>query len=203
MFDKKIIIVTPWFERFAGGAEQLARGMAREFNKRGLPAMVFTTCSLSPYDSWWEDHYQPGVYDVAGIETRRFATVKGRARYDAVIGKLRRGSNLKAGDEQDFFNYEIVALPYFHGLTNSVVNGYPGKISLIPCFHDEPQFYWATTQTILRNAKLIFFNSPEEKQMTIRQYGQSVGRRIVESVVTGVGVELPVSDDQQTAISEP
>jgi len=79
MFDKKIIIVTPWFERFAGGAEQLARGMAREFNKRGLPAMVFTTCSLSPYDSWWEDHYQPGVYDVAGIETRRFATVKGRA----------------------------------------------------------------------------------------------------------------------------
>ena len=222
MFDKKIIIVTPWFERFAGGAEQLARGMAREFNKRGLPAMVFTTCSLSPYDSWWEDHYQPGVYDVAGIETRRFATVKGRARYDAVIGKLRRGSNLKARDEQDFFNYginssdlvealaeyvdgnyEIVALPYFHGLTNSVVNGYPGKISLIPCFHDEPQFYWATAQTILRNAKWIFFNSQAEKQMTIRRYGQSVGRRIVEGVVTGVGVELPVSKDQLPAISVP
>ena len=222
MFDRKIIIVTPWFERFAGGAELLARGMAREFNQRGVPTMVFTTCSLSPYDSWWEDHYRPGVYDVAGIETRRFATGKGRARYDAVIGKQRRGTNLTSRDEQDFFNhginssdliaalgeyvdrdYEIVALPYFHGLTYSVLNKYPGKISLIPCFHDEPQFYWGTTETILRNAKLIFFNSPEEKQMTIRQYGQRVGRRIVESVVTGVGVELPVSDDEQTAISVP
>jgi glycosyltransferase involved in cell wall biosynthesis len=217
MFDKKIIIVTPWFERFAGGAELLAKGMAREFNKRGLQTMVFTTCSLSPYDSWWEDHYQPGIYNVTGIETRRFATMKGRARYDAVIGKQRRGTNLTTRDEQDFFDYginssdlvkalgeyvdgdyEIIALPYFHGLTNSVVNEYPGKISLIPCFHDEPQFYWGTTEKILRNSKLIFFNSAAEKQMTIRQYGQSVGRRLIESIVTGVGVELPISVDEQT-----
>src|SRR5207245_1119136 len=222
MFDKKIILVTPWFERFAGGAEMLARGMAREFMKRGIPTMVFTTCSLSPYDSWWEDHYRPGVYDVEGIETRRFATVKKRARYDAVIGKLHRGANLTAQDEQDFFNYginshelvdalaeyldrdfEIVALPYFHGLAKSVINKYPGRISLIPCFHDEPQFYWGTTETLLGNAKLIFFNSSEEKQMTIRQYGQKVGRRIVESGVTGVGVELPIPGDEQSAVSVP
>jgi glycosyltransferase involved in cell wall biosynthesis len=222
MFEKKIIIVTPWFERFAGGAELLARGMARELNKRGITTMVFTTCSLSPYDSWWEDHYRPGVYDVAGIETRRFATGKDRARYDAVIRKLNREANLKARDEQDFFDYginsgdlvdalaeyvdgdyEIIALPYFHGLTNSVINKYPGKISLVPCFHDEPQFYWATTETLLRNAKHIFFNSADEKQLTIGQYGQKVGRRIVESVVAGVGVELPAGSEQQEAISVP
>ena len=222
MFDKKIIIVTPWFERFAGGAELLARGMARELNKRGITTMVFTTCSLSPYDSWWEDHYQPGVYDVAGIETRRFATVKDRARYDAVIRKLKRGANLKPRDEQDFFDYginsgdlvgalaeyvegdyEIIALPYFHGLTNSVINKYPGKISLVPCFHNEPQFYWGTTETLLRHAKHIFFNSVDEKQMTIRQYGQKVGRQIVESVVAGVGVEFPARDEEQGDISVP
>src|SRR5258708_38455209 len=98
MFDKKIIIVTPWFERFAGGAEQLARGMAREFNKRGLPAMVFTTCSLSPYDSWWEDHYQPGVYDVAGIENKRISAAQGRGRYESGIGKMRGGRNLTNRD---------------------------------------------------------------------------------------------------------
>src|ERR687895_532729 len=98
MFDRKIIIVTPWFERFAGGAELLARGMAREFNKRGLAVMVFTTCSRSPYDSWWEEHYEPGVYDVAGIETRRFATGKERTRYEAVIGKLQSGANLTTQD---------------------------------------------------------------------------------------------------------
>jgi glycosyltransferase involved in cell wall biosynthesis len=222
MLDKKIIIVTPWYGRFAGGAELLARGMAGELNKRGLSTTVFTTCSLSPYDSWWEDHYKPGVYEVAGIETRRFATNKSRARYEAVIGKLRRATKLTATDEQDFFdyginssdlvkalreyvdgNYEIIALPYFHGLTNSVINEYPGRISLIPCFHDEPQFYWGTTERILRHAKLIFFNAAEEKQMTIREYGQRLGRRIVESVITGVGVELPKLVEEQTAFSEP
>lgn len=221
MLDKKIIVVTPWFERFAGGAELLARGMAREFNRRGVQTMVFTTCSRSPYDSWWEDYYEPGIYRVAGVETRRFATLKAPARYTAVIGKLQRGENLTTQDEQDFFayginsdalisalgeyvgsDYEVIALPYFHGLTHSAVNSYPGKISLIPCFHDEPQFYWEATETLLRNAKQIFFNSAEEKQMTIKQYGLKVGRRIVETVVAGVGVELQECDDEEKAVPE-
>jgi glycosyltransferase involved in cell wall biosynthesis len=221
MFDKKIIIITPWLGRFAGGAEWQARGLAREFNKRGVPTMVFSTCSLSPYDSWWEDHYEPGVYDVGGIRTRRFATVKTQGRYEGVIASLQRGAELTAQEEQDFFvcginsetlvdalaeyvdhDYEIVALPYFQGLTHSAVNRYPGKISLVPCFHDEPQFYWRATETLLRNAKHIFFNSPEEKQMAIKQYGHRVGRRIIESVVTGEGVELPPDDDAQPLLPE-
>jgi glycosyltransferase involved in cell wall biosynthesis len=221
MFDKKLIIITPWFGSFAGGAELLARGMARELNQRGVSAMVFTTCSRSPYDSWWEDHYEPGVYTVGGIETRRFATVKAQSGYVAVIDKLRGGEDLTARDEQDFFtyginsdalidaldgyvndDYELLALPYFHGLTYSVINKYPGKISLTPCFHDEPQFYWGTTETLLRNAKHIFFNSAEEKQMTIRQYGQRIGRRIVESAVAGVGVELTACVKEEQAIQK-
>lgn len=221
VFDKKIIIVTPWFEAFAGGAELLARGLAREFNRRGIHALVFTTCSHSPYDSWWEDHYEPGVYSVAGVETRRFATIKDWQPYAAAIGKLQRGENLTAQDEQDFFahginstalidalgeyvdrDYEIIALPYFHGLTYSVINRYPGKISLVPCFHDEPQFYWRTTGKLLSHAKHIFFNAAEEKQMTIKQYGRQVGRRIIESVVAGVGVELPVPAEDLPDISE-
>jgi glycosyltransferase involved in cell wall biosynthesis len=221
VFEKKIIIVTPWFEGFAGGAELLARGLAREFNRRGVNVRVFTTCSRSPYDGWWEDHYEPGVYSVAGIETRRFATAKEPGPYLAVIGKLQRGEKLTAQDEQDFFShginsplliealseyvdgeYEIVALPYFHGLTFSALNRYPGKISLVPCFHDEPQFYWRTTETLLGDAKHIFFNSAEEKQLTIKQYGRSVGRRIVESVVAGVGVELPARAEEEE-LSEP
>ena len=213
MFNKKIGIITPWFGRFAGGAELLARGMARELNKRGVPTIVFTTCSSSPYDSWWQDHHQPGVYDVEGIETRRFATGKIREPYDAAIKKITRGKDLSAGEQEDFFNYginspelvqslagyvnddyQLIALPYFHGLTHSVINHYPGKISLIPCFHDEPQFYWPATERLLANTKHIFFNSLEEKQLTIKQYGRRIGRRVVESVVTGVGVELPSSN---------
>jgi len=212
MFSKKIGIITPWFGDFAGGAELLARNMARELNARGVETIVFTTCSKSPFDSWWHDHYEPGVYQVEGIETRRFATGKIREPYDSVINKLQRHKKLTSHDEQAFFDfginsddlvqsvqeyvngeYELIALPYFHGLTHSVVNRYPLRISLIPCFHNEPQFYWSATERLLKNANHIFFNSPEEKELTIKQYGRSVGRRIVESVVTGVGVQ--VEDD--------
>ncbi len=215
-FTRKIIIVTPWFGRFAGGAELLARGMARELKQRGVAVTVLTTCSASPYDSWWEDHYEPGVYNVEGIETRRFATSKEPAPYHAAVGKLGRGENLTAREEHDFFahginsdalvdalgpyldaEHEIVALPYFHGLTHSAVNRYPGRVSLVPCFHDEPQFYWAATESLLRNAKHVFFNSPEEKLMTIKWYGPKVGRRIVESVVAGVGVEPAACDGEE------
>ena len=214
MFNKKIGIVTPWFGAFAGGAELLARGMARELNKRGVSTTVFTTCSRSPYDSWWVDEYEPGLYDVEGIPTRRFRTGKIREPYDSVISKLSRAKKLSDKDENDFFdyginstdlvkaleefvnddNYELIALPYFHGLTHSVLNTYPNKVSLIPCFHDEPQFYWSATERLLRNSKHIFFNADEEKLLAIKQYGRRIGRRVVESVVTGVGVELPVSN---------
>jgi glycosyltransferase involved in cell wall biosynthesis len=217
MFNKKIGIITPWFGGFAGGAELLARNLARELNARGIATMVFTTCSKSPYDSWWDDYYKPGVYEVEGIQTRRFATGKIREPYDAVINKLGRKKNLTVQDQQDFFNFginsndlveavheyvneefELIALPYFHGLTHSVVNKYPGRISLIPCFHDEPQFYWSATERLLQNANHIFFNSPEEKELTIKNYGHRVGRRVVESVVTGVGVELAINDIEFT-----
>jgi glycosyltransferase involved in cell wall biosynthesis len=213
MFNKKIGIITPWFGDFAGGAELLARNMARELNARGVQTIVFTTCSKSPFDSWWHDHYEPGVYQVEGIETRRFATGKIREPYDSVISKLQRHKKLTGHDEQAFFDfginsddlvqsvqeyvngeYELIALPYFHGLTHSVVNRFPSRISLIPCFHDEPQFYWSATERLLKNANHIFFNSPEEKELTIKKYGRSVGRRIVESVVTGVGVKVDLDD---------
>jgi glycosyltransferase involved in cell wall biosynthesis len=221
MFDRKIIIVTPWFGGFAGGAELLARGMARELNQRGVAVTVFTTCSSSPYDSWWEDHYEPGVYEVEGVEVRRFATLKTPAPYHAVVGKLGGGENLTAREEQDFFahginsdalvdalapyaggDHEIVALPYFHGLTHSAVNTYPGRVSLVPCFHDEPQFYWGATEALLRNAKHVFFNSHEEKRLTIKRYGQRVGRAVVESVVAGVGVELAACEGEEGGVSE-
>ena len=213
MSERKIGIVTPWFGRFAGGAEWLARSMARQLNKRGVETIVFTTCSRSPYDSWWEDAEEPGVRDIEGIKTHRFATNKSREPYDAAIKKLTRGKELSAKEQREFFHfgvnsdalvhalgdyltgdYEWIALPYFYGLTHSVVNAYPGRISVVPCFHDEPQFYWTATEQLLKNAKQIFFNSWDERELTVRQYGRRAGRRVIEGVVPGVGVELPVSE---------
>lgn len=214
MLQKRIVIVTPWFDGFVGGAGTQAKGMAYELNRRGVHASVFTTCSRSPYDDWWRDHYAAGRSEMAGIETHRFPVNQVRAPYDATIRKIAKGRSLTPDDEQNFFKYginsdelvealanvldddhEVLALPYFQGLTHSAINNHPEKISLIPCFHDEPQFYWHTTKDLLANAKHIFYNSQEEKTMTIRQYGHSVGRRVVEGVVTGVGVEATAADE--------
>jgi glycosyltransferase involved in cell wall biosynthesis len=215
MFASKIGIITPWFGRFAGGAELLARNMARELNKRGVETIVLTTCSRSPYDSWWQDADEPGVYDVEGVKTFRFPTNKIREPYDSAIKKITRGKELSVQEQRDFFHfglnsdvlvqavrnylndgYQLIALPYFYGLTHSVVNEYRKQISLVPCFHDEPQFYWSATEQLLANSKQIFFNSLDEKELTIRHYGRRIGRSVVEGVVTGVGVELTLTEEQ-------
>jgi glycosyltransferase involved in cell wall biosynthesis len=221
--DKEIVIVTPWFGAFAGGAESLAKGLARELPKRGISTRVLTTCSLSPYDDWWADHHEPGVYEIEGIEVERFRTNKTSAPYQEAVAKLGERKSLTANDQENCFAYgvnsndlvnavkrllderhEILALPYFYGLTHAVVNRYPGHVSVIPCFHAEPQFYWEASRRLLRNAKHVFYNSPEEKDMTIRQHGRIVGRSVVEGPVTGVGVELSRTDSPlQTGASLP
>ncbi len=221
MFDKTIVIVTPWFGRFAGGAESLARGMAREFNLRGVRSIVLTTCSRSPYDDWWSDYWQPGVYNIEGIEVRRFSANRNKSPYKAAIQKIQHGASLSEKDQAAFFDSginsnalvealapflndqsEVLALPYFFGLTHAAINAYPHQISLIPCFHDEPQFCWSPTKRLLTNAKRLFYNSPEEKQMTIKHFGTAVGRRVVEGIICGVGVELADSQDDSGPVPE-
>jgi len=205
MNKKGIIFITPWFGVFAGGAEVLVRTLAVELNRRGIKTFIFTTCSKSPYDSWWHDYYKSGRYSVYGLEIYRFTTNKNdRERYEKIVSKIIRGEKLSTNDKMDFFycginsntlvnevkgyleDYEIIALPYFHGLTHAVINSYPEKISIIPCFHDEPQFYWSEIITsLLKNAKKVFFNSYEEKEMAVKNYGLKVGRKLAEGIVTG------------------
>ena len=40
--NTKIIIVTPWFGEFAGGAEFLSKSLAIEFNKRGMTSVCIS-----------------------------------------------------------------------------------------------------------------------------------------------------------------
>ena len=213
-----VIIVTPWFGKFAGGAEVLAKSLAIGLNKRGIRTTVFTTCSKSPYHDWWSDYYDRGSYDVYGIETHRFPTIKGtEEKYRNAEAKVSEGKYLTEQERKDFFecginslilleeldkarykDVEIIAMPYFHGLIHSLINCYPGRISITPCFHNEPQFYWIRRiEKLLENSKHIFYNSKEEKKAVIGTYGHRVGRKVVESPVTGVPVGLPDVENRQ------
>jgi len=208
--SQKIIIVTPWFGNFSGGAEYLAKSMATELNKRGIEAIIFTTCCKSPNNDWWTDYYPEGKTVIENILVYRFPTnKKSKLKHKLVVKKLINNDPLTEQEKTSFFidginsdklvsslksfisdGYNVISLPFFQGLTHSVVNAYPGKISLIPCFHEEPQFYWNDVKKLLLNAKNIFFNSIEEKDMTIKNYGIDAGKKIIEGVVTGVGLEI-------------
>ena len=84
----------------------------------------------------------------------------------------------------------IIAGPYFQSLVPSVINGYPGRIIALPAFHDEPEFYWAPIGRLVGNARQILFLSEEEKDLAIRAYGRTAGRKLVEAPVVGLGVEM-------------
>ena len=106
-FDKKIIFVAPWFGRFAGGAEVIVRKMAVELIKRGIETIVLTTCSRSPYDDWWEDYYEEGLYMVEDVKTYRFKTNKIKEPYLNAVAKLTKGERLTETEKQNFFTYGI------------------------------------------------------------------------------------------------
>ncbi len=205
----KLIIVTPWFGEFAGGAEVLAKSLAIEFNHRGIETLVFTTCCKSPYADWWHNDYEEGEYEVYGLQTFRFSVNNTKALYDdALDGFIHHKDKMTKERYENFFlaginsdnlvqglsqyidnGYEVIAMPYYQGLTHSVVNAYPHKVSITPCFHDEEPFYWKPVETMLKNAKYIFYNAEEEKELTIKNYGKIIGKKLIESTVTGVGIE--------------
>ena len=206
----KIIIVTPWFGEFAGGAEVLSKTLAIEFNRRGIETLVFTTCCKSPYADWWHDDYDEGEYEVYGLKTFRFSVNNTKTEYEDALGHfIHHKDKMTPKRYENFFvaginsdnlvkamksylddGYEVIAMPYYQGLTHSLVNAYPHKISITPCFHDEEPFYWESIEKLLHNSKHIFYNAHEEKELTIQHYGQKIGKKMVESVVAGVGVEL-------------
>lgn len=214
----KIIIVTPWFGAFAGGAEVLAKNLAIEFNCRGIETLVFTTCCKSPYSSWWKNDYDEGEYNDYGVRTFRFSVNDTKKEYEVALGSFIHQRNKMIEEHyKNFFiaginsdrlvealglyidnGYEIIAMPYYQGLTHSVVNAYPRKVSITPCFHDEEPFYWQPIENLLNNAKHIFYNAHEEKELAIKYYGQIIGKKLVEASITGVGVETVVAKQEVT-----
>jgi glycosyltransferase involved in cell wall biosynthesis len=220
MNKTKITFVTPWYGNFAGGAEVATRTLAEQLSNRGFDVQVLTTCCRSPFDSWWQDTLREGSEKINGVIVRRFpVTNKGEDLYHEVnhriIHKLDVNEKLQRQFVENSINSEalikyakantqghiVIGLPYTQGLIYSLVQALDGRASIIPCFHDEPQFQWITTTEMLALSRNIYFLTEEEKILSIQYYGQSIGRRLVESAVIGVGVELPIDIDNELSIS--
>jgi len=213
----KIIIVAPWFGEFAGGAEVLSKNLALELSNRGIETMIFTTCCKSPYSSWYNNDYEEGEYDIYGIKSFRFSVNNTQKEYEEALDtSIHYKDKMTYKHQENFFiaginsdrlvkalksyiedGYEVIAMPYYQGLTHSVVNAYPNKVSITPCFHDEEAFYYKPIKTLLKNAKHIFYNTQEEKELTIKHYAKTVGKKVVESTIAGVSVELAIHHKEE------
>ncbi len=210
MVTKKIYLVTPWYGTFAGGGERAFRDLSSKFKQVGIEIEVLTTCSRSPYEHWHHNCFKEGLYDIDQITVRRFAVDQtDPAPYHRVVQARWKGEHIFESMQWDFFTYGInsqnlikyvekipnnipvIAGTYFQSLVPSLVNACPNKIILLPAFHDEPEFYWNPIKEMVINAKKILFLSEEEKSLAIKAYGKIAGRKLVESPVVGLGVQLP------------
>jgi len=207
----KIAIVTPWYGQFAGGAEVLARKIAENLSKSGRDVQVLTTCSRSPFDSWWENFYIPGNYVENEIRIIRFPVNKNaQDLYHKINYKINSKCKISKPDEIAYLTgsinsdelvsfvkknkseYIFLLIPYLYGLIYWVYKAAPDRCILIPCIHDEAQAYFSTTQEMLGSCKLAF-NSPEE--MNLARKIQEI--KIGNAAVCGCGVDLPSAFDPE------
>lgn len=207
-----IVFVTPWFGAFAGGVERLVHGLASGLFERGVAVRVLTTTCRSPYDDWWTDHHRPGVTrSPDGFIVERHATgpATWRSRYRAAEAALARGEELDEGQRNDFFlcgcvapglpsalgpwlerGWAVVAAPYYQGLTHAVARAWPGRVTVIPCLHEEPPAAWPETRHLLATAARVVFLSPEERLLGQELHG-GLGRRLALAPAVGAPVPPP------------
>ncbi len=144
-----------------------------------------------------------------GVKAIRFKVDQANAdRYHAAVSARLRGFVVSEDLQEAFYELGlnsqalidhvatlphdsiIVAGHYFQSLVPSAINAHPGRIFAIPAFHDEPEFYWRPIARMVNNARKILFLSEEEKDLAIRAYGPTGGRKVIEAPVVGLGVDL-------------
>lgn len=204
-----VVFVCPWFGVFAGGAERAVRHLGQELQRRGVGVEVMTTCSSDLFGDWSRDGLPAGPTECDGLPVRRFPVARGRLdRYRRAVGAFSRDGKVSREQMYDFFSCgissdelverigdlpaatHVVANPYFQSLAYRSIVAHPGRIHLLSCFHDEPQFYWSPVEDMIDQARSVLFLSEEEKLLAIRRRGLPAGRCLAEAPVVGMGVEL-------------
>ncbi|WP_448165450.1 glycosyltransferase family 4 protein [Burkholderia cepacia] len=208
----EIYLVTPWFGTFAGGGEATFRALSKKFKACGIDVTVLTTTSKSPYLDWHKDAHPAGESVVDGTRTIRFEVdQRNQDDFHLAVRKRLDGLPVERHLQDAFFtlgmnsqklidfasklpkHVPILAGHYYQALAPSLINALPDRISFMPAFHDEPEFYWSPIEASVKRARHLLYLSQEEKRLTIAAHGRTGGRKVVEAPVVGLGVELPVS----------
>lgn len=212
---QQAVIVAPWFGVNSGGAEVALLKIAQGLVQLGYSVAVYTTQSLRPYQDWLEN---PGLLNVdshAGFPLRRFAVDEaGFARFSHATTALGTGQPMQQAVKDDFFRYGltstpliaalqelpqdvlIIGGPYYQALIHCAVAALPGRIIVMPAFHDEPPFQFPAVNRLVRNARALMFLTETEKTLTIRHHGDAMTRAKFETPVLSLPYITPVPPER-------
>ncbi len=215
---KSVAIVTPWYgPESSGGAESLARELARHLVTSGVRVTILTTCSRSFLARWEIDHFRPGKTMDGGVIVQRFAlSPRNSEKFDDVnrallnmdqsdwsnlcfrddatspfIDESINSADLERHLRQHGHDYDAVLfIPYLYGVVVRGIEALGGRAHLIPCLHDEAYAQIPRIVSSIHKATTLLFNSDGEAELALRLYGPGI---LHKSYVIGSGLEEAVA----------
>ncbi|MDY0129148.1 MAG: glycosyltransferase family 4 protein [Methanosarcina vacuolata] len=201
----KLAFVTPWYGNIPGGAESECRRTVENLQKHGIEVEILTTCIKEFLSDWNTDFYEEGIYNLNGVNIRRFSVRKrDTVRFDKINYKLMHGLKISPEEEKTFMRemvnspglYSYIAehgvdydyflfIPYMFGTTYYGSCIYPEKSVLIPCLHDESYAYLNIYKTMFENVKGVIFHAFPEKILANQLY--NLNNR---QTVLGEGIDM-------------
>ncbi|HMN99013.1 MAG TPA: glycosyltransferase family 4 protein [Miltoncostaeaceae bacterium] len=211
MSTRVAVVVQRYGLEVQGGAEAQARHVA-EALAESMHVEVITTCALDY--ATWADHYRAGAQDVNGVRVLRFPVAAPRdaagferatraayaAPHDEALGLAwmrAQGPDapgLTAHLAERGRDYDAVVLvTYLYATTALTIGSVADRALLIPELHDEPPLRLSVFDRVFAAARLVLFNTPEERALGARRFGVDDAR----ARVVGLGVDPPPPTDPE------
>jgi glycosyltransferase involved in cell wall biosynthesis len=190
-------IVPRYGARIVGGAETLARSLARNLPADRYQVEVLTTCADNHHT--WKNEHPAGVEEDGSVTVRRFpVSERDVSRFLEVQVRISEGYRVDLDDELDWISGSVnsealydwitneggrydalVFLPYLFGTTLLGARIHPERSLLIPCLHDEPFAKTRVVANLFRSVRGLLFNTEPERELAIRLYGVGAGAPVV------------------------
>ena len=187
-----------------GGAEILARNLAKEAVRHGWDVEVWTTCAAEYVT--WENVFPEAVTFEDGLVVRRFevdpwnqsyfhglnrymqrhADLPIELQYDWIAsGPHSAGLNLHVKREARNFD-AIITMPYLGSFTYDASWLAADNAIVWPCLHQEIFAHMEPFRVLLESVKGVVYLSPEEARFA----NEDLGLKVARSSVIGSGVAL-------------
>lgn len=218
---KNVVIFAPWFGVNSGGAEIALLKIGEGLRDLGCMVEFYTSRSLRPYEDWLQN---PAINDgelYKGFPIHRFPVdEEGFERFTFAHQAIGNSRSLQRGLMDDFFRYGmtsqklvdaltelpedtlIIGGPYYQAMVHTAVAALPGRIAVMPAFHDEQPFYFPAVNRLIRDSKALLFLTETEKTMTIETHGDAMNRAKFETPILSLPFinEGPPQYTQQSGV---